>query len=81
MPIIFRHGGYIFFFYSNEGRPREPRHVHVRSSGSEAKVWLEPHVALADNHGFHSKHLKLIMAHVELNRAVLMDAWDEHFGN
>ncbi|WP_328588202.1 DUF4160 domain-containing protein [Ciceribacter selenitireducens] len=25
-----------FFFYSNEGDPREPIHVHVRRGGSEA---------------------------------------------
>ena len=30
MPIVFRYHGYKFFFYSNEGDPREPVHIHVR---------------------------------------------------
>lgn len=40
MPVIFRYKGYRFFFYSNEGSPREPVHVHVRGSDGEAKFWL-----------------------------------------
>ena len=30
MPVVFRTEGHAFFFYSNEGNPREPVHVHVR---------------------------------------------------
>ena len=29
MPVVFRYKGFRFFFYSNEGNPREPVHVHV----------------------------------------------------
>jgi len=28
MPVVFRYRGYRFFFYSNEGDPREPLHIH-----------------------------------------------------
>lgn len=28
MPVILRVTGYVFYFYSNEGDPREPVHVH-----------------------------------------------------
>ena len=38
MPVVFRYKGFRFFFYSNEGIPREPVHVHVRAGGSEAKL-------------------------------------------
>jgi hypothetical protein len=41
MPVVFRYKGFRFFFYSNEGSPRKPVHVHVRSGSSEAKLWLE----------------------------------------
>jgi hypothetical protein len=34
--------------------PREPRHVHIKGSGKDAKVWLEPEVSLADSYGFNS---------------------------
>lgn len=81
MPIIFRQGALIFFFYSNEGRPREPKHVHVRASGKEAKVWLRPGISLADNRGFNSKELKDIIQLIEGRRQAFEDAWDEHFSN
>ncbi|MFK3780059.1 DUF4160 domain-containing protein [Agrobacterium sp. NPDC089420] len=42
MPVVFRSGNLTFFFYSNEGDPREPVHIHVRKAGAEAKIWLEP---------------------------------------
>lgn len=29
MPVIFRHKSFRFFFYSNEGNPREAMHVHI----------------------------------------------------
>lgn len=52
MPVVFRVGGARFFFYSNEGSPREPPHIHVEDAGSEAKAWLRPEVELADSFGF-----------------------------
>jgi hypothetical protein len=42
MPVAFRQSGYRFFFYSNEGDPREPIHIHVMKDGCTAKFWLEP---------------------------------------
>ena len=34
MPIVFRSDGFKFFFYSNEGDPREPLHVHVAKAAT-----------------------------------------------
>ena len=31
MPVVFRARGYRFFFYSNEGSPREPPDIHVEA--------------------------------------------------
>lgn len=42
MPTIFRYKGYRFFFFSNEGFPPEPPHVHVRQGERVAKFWLVP---------------------------------------
>jgi hypothetical protein len=42
MPVVFRESGLRYFFYSNEGLPREPRHIHVKGGGKDAKIWLEP---------------------------------------
>lgn len=52
MPVIFRYKGYKFFFYSNEGDPLEPAHIHIRDADAEAKFWLTPLVQLARNDGF-----------------------------
>ena len=38
MPTVFKREGYRFYFFSNEGDPREPTHVHVRSGDDESKV-------------------------------------------
>ena len=45
MPVVFRDGGLRYFYFSNEGLPREPRHIHVKGGGKDAKIWLEPQVA------------------------------------
>lgn len=40
MPVVFRYRGCRFFFYSNEGVPKEPLHVHVQKGEAVAKFWL-----------------------------------------
>lgn len=40
MPLVFRHKGFRFLFYSNEGDPREPPHIHAVKDGIDAKFWL-----------------------------------------
>ena len=55
MPVVFRHDGYRFFFYSDEGNPREPIHIHVRSADKEARFWLFPDVRMAYNDGYDSR--------------------------
>lgn len=46
MPEVFRWRGFRFFFYSNEGSPREPCHVHVEHADGEAKVRHDPEIRL-----------------------------------
>ena len=35
MPVVFRYKSFRFFFYSNEGNPREAMHIHVRGVDGE----------------------------------------------
>ena len=79
MPVILRFRGYVFFFYSNEGNPLEPAHIHVRNAESEAKFWLEPDISLARNDGFNSKELKEIFVIVETHRMQFAEAWYDYF--
>ena len=81
MPTVLKCQGYRFFFYSNEGNPIEPIHVHVTKGGAEAKVWLESQVSIDRCDGFNSKELRSIIEIVEANKRALMEAWREHFGN
>jgi hypothetical protein len=80
VPVVFRVGGARFFFYSNEGSPREPPHIHVEDAGSEAKAWLRPEVALADSFGFSRRDLAGLSRVVTARREEIERAWHEHFG-
>ncbi len=81
MPVVFRKDGLRFFFFSNEGSPREAEHVHVKGGGCDAKVWLEPIVAIADSYGFTSRELARILRIVTENREVILRAWHDHFAD
>ena len=80
MPVIFRHKGFRFFFYSNEGNPREPLHVHVRGNDCEAKFWLKPTVRVVDSNGLDARTLRELLQVVEENVALIERSWNEHFG-
>jgi hypothetical protein len=81
MPTVFRSGGFRFFFYSNEGRPREPAHVHVERGDSEAKFWLRPDISIADNDGFNARVLRELVRLVEVNRELIEKTWNDFFGD
>ncbi len=81
MPVVLRHGGLRYFFFSNEGSPRELPHVHVKGSGRDVKVWLEPEVSIAESYGFNSRELRHILQVITDNRDLILRAWHEHFGN
>ena len=80
MPLVFRYKGFRFFFYSNEGSPREPVHVHVRAGESEAKIWLTPQVRVADSFGFDAATLRELVKVAQDNRALIERAWHDCFG-
>ena len=68
MPTVFRERGFRFFFYSNEGSPREPIHIHVEKDDVEAKFWLHPEVCLAYNEGYNARVAGISGAESDLNR-------------
>lgn len=80
MPVAFRYRGNKFFFFSNEGDPREPVHVHVRFQGARAKFWINP-VAVAENFGFAAQELNELARVVGANVEQIERAWHEHFGD
>jgi hypothetical protein len=79
MPLVFRWKGFRFHFFSNEGDPREPIHIHVAKEGADAKFWLQPEVNVAYNKGFNAPTLSALSRIVEERREEIERAWDEHF--
>ena len=78
MPTIFIIFGFIFKFYSDD---YEPIHVHVVKDGHEAKYNVVPEVHQVYNHGFKSNELKMIESVIEENVEVIIDRWNNYFGN
>ena len=79
MPVVFRQDGYRFLFYSDEGDPREPVHVHVRRGRDNAKFWLWPEVSLVYNRGFTRSEQRRINVIVEKRRDEIERVWNDFF--
>lgn len=79
MPVVFRLDGKRFHFYSDEGNPLEPMHIHVAQAGMDAKFWLFPRVRLAYNHGYDARKIKQLQDVVEAHRDEIERAWNGYF--
>lgn len=79
MPVVFRHGGVRFLFFSNEGNPREPVHIHADVADGSAKFWLYPDVTVARSAGFNRKRLAEMVELLTERRDEIERAWNEHF--
>lgn len=80
MPTVLRYRNLRFFFFSNEGSPREPVHVHVEGDGGEAKLWLAPEVTVARSAGFNRRQLSELVRVAIENREAMERTWHEYFG-
>ena len=78
MPTILRDGPYRFFFYS--GDKKEPTHVHIERDDKIAKVWLDP-IRLHSSGGFSRLEISRILKIIEGKREIMMEAWNDYFGN
>jgi len=79
VPVIVTINGYRLFFYSNEGSPREPLHVHVKRAGCEAKVWLEPNPRVASSYGFSPREIREVEALTVQYTELIRSRWNEYF--
>jgi len=80
MPTIFRQNGYRFFFYSNEGDPREPVHVHVMKGGGQAKIWIDPEIRVDRSKGFSAGALRYALMLATARRDLIERTWHDYFG-
>ena len=58
----------------------EPPHVHVRRENMVAKFWLDP-LALERAGGFGRAELNTVAALVGEHRQMLLERWNEFFGD
>jgi len=79
MPVVLRYKGYRFFFYSNEGGPREPLHIPVRKGEAVAKLWLEPQPGVAEAYGFSGRELAALLRVAVAHKGDIRRFWNEHF--
>jgi hypothetical protein len=77
MPTVLRSGPYRFFFYA--GDRDEPPHIHIERDDRIAKFWLDP-IRLQSSGGFSRIEIARMERSVRDHRVVLMEAWDEYFG-
>ena len=68
MPKIFEWKGYIFFFFSDEGEPLEPCHIHIRKGEAYAKIWVEPDMTFDKAYGLNSSEINQLLNKVYENK-------------
>ena len=81
MPKVFECNGYKFFFFSNEGRPLEKCHIHVRKDEALAKFWITDTAQLADSYGFTATELHTIETILNQHINSIKEAWNGFFSN
>jgi len=85
MPQVFRIGAYVVYFWSNEGVPLEPVHIHV-SEGvpqeNSTKIWITKAgkcVQCNNNSRIPLKTLRNIMQIIEARSDDVIDKWQRFF--
>jgi hypothetical protein len=75
-PTVLRLRGYRFYFFSREEtRP----HVHVQHASGEAKIWLDPMVALANSYGLTDARAAVAVRLAKEHEDEIRAAWKAHF--
>lgn len=85
MPQIFRMGEYWIYFWTNEGKPLEPIHIHISKGAPTAtatKVWITStgKTLLCNNNSHIPSHtLRNIMRMVEARSHDIINLWLKYF--
>ncbi len=86
MPQVFKLGSYWVYFWTNEGKPLEPIHVHVAQgspTSNGTKIWITKSgkCFLCNNNAkIPQKTLKNIMRIIEARSAEIIGKWYSYFG-
>ena len=86
MPQVFRVGEYWVYFWTNEGKPMEPIHIHIAKGSPVAnatKIWItsKGKCLLCNNNSKIPEHtLKNIMRIIEARSDDVVHLWKQYFG-
>lgn len=86
MPQVFKIGSYWVFFWTNEGKPIEPIHVHIAQGApreNATKVWItKAGKCFLANNNSHIKPgiLRNIMDIIEARSGEIIKKWYDYFG-
>lgn len=86
MPQLFKMGSFLIFFWSNEGNPLEPIHVHIaegRPTENATKVWITRSgkcILCNNNSKIPTKTLRNIMDMIEIRSSFIIQRWKTQFG-
>lgn len=75
-PTVFRDGRFRFYFNSRE---EDRMHAHVESPDGQLKVWLEPGIQVAENHGIPEQDVTKILRILEKRHGEVEKRWREHY--
>lgn len=86
MPQLFKIHSYTVYFWSNEGDPLEPVHVHIAEGQpvpNGTKVWLMADGSCkVDGESSIEQHkLNKILEVINSNRSYIISKWKTRFGN
>lgn len=87
MPQIFRVGKYLVYFWSNEGEPLEPIHVHVVQgvpADNTTKIWITKTgkcLLCNNNSKIPNRMLRDIMDVIEARSKDVINKWYNFFGS
>ena len=87
MPQLLRFGPYRIYFWSNEGLPLEPIHVHISNgipNAEATKVWITQNkralIANPNDKRISAKVLNRLVEMIEAQSDDIISAWIERFG-
>lgn len=87
MPQLLRFGPYRIYFWSNEGLPLEPIHVHISNgipNAEATKVWITQNkralIANPNDKRISAKVLNRLVEMIEAQSDDIIVAWIERFG-
>ena len=86
MPQVFKLGSYWVYFWTNEGQPLEPIHVHISEGcplANSTKIWIiKSGKTLLANNNSHIpiKVLRNMMRIIEARSGEIIQKWTDYFG-